>query len=871
MSKRLFCVELSEAARDFQATATEPGLAMLDRNGANYAILRRWLGDYVAEPEWQGQTVSFYVRDEQQGRMDNLHCIPCTKADMLGPLKDSLEEMDQRLRKARPESSTEQLLHKIVRQQFNTLTKDYDASDFHCHFFKFRQRSEPWRLIWCWGYQRSDLEPGKSLICGNRDCEALYVKRPRQKARCPVCASSATRGKAPAGTISGRMIGLAALLLLLVLGALFLLMNQPRLVVTPDQWTGPPGSRVNYNIEHRRWYFFRDDITDQAVPQSHDRRVIAFGHGGNMAKARAMGQTFVTFRFKNLAGDATVKVTEPLQPQSISLVPDEKVRLAIGSTKQLKLLGHYDELDDVDLTELAEWESRNTDYVFVHHGLLEGTGEGQTEVTARYRANKEESYLDASVEALVTKVDYKSLELAVAPAVFGSGQSGRIEAWGLDAKGEKYSLLGSSLLKLNVAPQEAAEIEGDYLVGKEMGKAQLAASLHDLQQTTEFEVIAASLADGTFSVTPEKVTLSVDEYVSLDVVTASTAPITAVSSNADVVQVLDFSEIAGRAPGTAKVTLTQGDKSQTIDVTVTESNIVSLHIDPPAITLASGVATPIRVYARTTSGGEIQISPDRLTWVKQPPLDYADLNRQSLELFGITPTGEQWPLVVQLGESEALQATAMVTVVGSSLASTTVVDLGGDEFMVYPPLPFGGGQIVLPDGLVYRDGHVYVGDVGRDSAFYGIPSGTRIDMIGDQRIVGWDGNRIAQYFHDYDFLPGTVIHGSIEGGAVRPFRLGREVLVLPVQAVEFRADNVSASTFDAALSFAVERPGEYRLTDQTGQPLSEWQAADGNSLIKYNAPAVSRNESAIYNFIVERKIDGLVVKFPFSLELKSAR
>ena len=146
----------------------------------------RWLGDYIAEPEWKGQDVHFFAREEARGRLEDVHCVPCTKADLLGPaLKESLEEIDQKLRKARPETANEQLLHRIVRKKFTDLTRDYDASDFHCYFFKYRQKTDPWKLVWCWGYQRSDVEPAQSLICPNKECEAALREASATKSPLP--------------------------------------------------------------------------------------------------------------------------------------------------------------------------------------------------------------------------------------------------------------------------------------------------------------------------------------------------------------------------------------------------------------------------------------------------------------------------------------------------------------------------------------------------------------------------------------------------------------------------------------------------------------------------------------------------------------
>jgi len=65
MATRFVRVDLSETARDYRPIAVEPGVAMLDRSGANARMLYRWLGGMVAEPVWDGESINFYVRDDQ--------------------------------------------------------------------------------------------------------------------------------------------------------------------------------------------------------------------------------------------------------------------------------------------------------------------------------------------------------------------------------------------------------------------------------------------------------------------------------------------------------------------------------------------------------------------------------------------------------------------------------------------------------------------------------------------------------------------------------------------------------------------------------------------------------------------------------------
>ena len=55
MATRFVRIDLSDGARDFRPLAIEPGLAMLDKGGANARILFRWIGGMAAEPVWEGR------------------------------------------------------------------------------------------------------------------------------------------------------------------------------------------------------------------------------------------------------------------------------------------------------------------------------------------------------------------------------------------------------------------------------------------------------------------------------------------------------------------------------------------------------------------------------------------------------------------------------------------------------------------------------------------------------------------------------------------------------------------------------------------------------------------------------------------------
>jgi len=578
MATRILRVDLSPDARDFHATATEPGLPMLDRLGANDAIVHRWLGDLVAEPEWgEDESVSFFVRHPERGRLEDIVCCPATKEDLEGPLRADLATLEAGIKQASPESSTERLLHKIIRQAHARLTADLDGGNCACHFFKYRQSKEAWRLVWCWGYQRIDQQPATAVICPNPECRLLFLRRPGTKAFCPACETGGLRTRKRGPARARRLAVLLLLLLLVVAGALLAWAGRPRLVVTPGPWTGPSGSRVQFQATDRRWFVFHRDVTAVVVPQSHDSRVIAFEPHGLAAVAKRTGRTEVSFLLNDRSARVAVEVTSRALPKSITIEP-QSAQLAVGSTLRLKVIGHYHS-GDRDLTPRVAWEIEDPNVLFLRAARIEGVAKGNTRVTAFCPAGPDEDALTAYADVEVLQAEYQSLELGVNPDPLAVGQSGTIDVVAVDRSGKKYSMIGSSKLRLGVSPAKTAEIHGDHLVGRTAGSAQLTAAVGDLRQTCPLTVKGEHvLPDGTFVVAPTEFRLRTYESFQLDVASTSDEPIEAVSSDPAVVKVKGPTRLTGCGEGTARVTLTQNGITRVVQVHVTPAKIKGIRI-----------------------------------------------------------------------------------------------------------------------------------------------------------------------------------------------------------------------------------------------------------------------------------------------------
>jgi hypothetical protein len=138
MAKRFVRVDLSDTARDFRPIALEPGVPMLDSANAHGRIIHRWLGDLAGEPELEDDSVNFYVRTNDGGRLEEVLCQPATEEELRGPLAEELRRIEQRLAAAKAENSTERLLLRVLTENFDDLAHNEARSDRSNYFCRYR-------------------------------------------------------------------------------------------------------------------------------------------------------------------------------------------------------------------------------------------------------------------------------------------------------------------------------------------------------------------------------------------------------------------------------------------------------------------------------------------------------------------------------------------------------------------------------------------------------------------------------------------------------------------------------------------------------------------------------------------------------------
>ncbi len=218
MAERIACIDFSKAPKDFRQVALEPGYPLLDRTNANARIVSKWLGRLAAEPERRGDVVSWYVRSEQGARLDGVAVCPITAKDLKGGLKSELKELQKRLDAAAPRTRAEQAVHRTLKDNLAALTENSGRSDLDSSFFKYQDEQGKWRLLWMWGFERTDPSSADvpAALCVKHDCRTLFLNSAETKGKCPHCKTALPIPPNPV-----KRLAVALVLLLMMAGAGF--------------------------------------------------------------------------------------------------------------------------------------------------------------------------------------------------------------------------------------------------------------------------------------------------------------------------------------------------------------------------------------------------------------------------------------------------------------------------------------------------------------------------------------------------------------------------------------------------------------------------------------------------------------------------
>ncbi|QEH32062.1 Bacterial Ig-like domain (group 2) [Aquisphaera giovannonii] len=682
MNDPLVRIGLSETACDFRPLALDPGLPMLDPEGATYRVLRRWLGDFAAEPVVRGGRVEFHAQREGR-RPLGIELEPASAADLAGPLKDQHAALQQRLAAIRPATASERLI-------LNQLRLPERHRD--CFLFKYRTPGGPWQLVWLWGYVRKDEEPGTAVLCGRPECATLFVRRGSRPSRCPACAGAGggerKRSNAlPAAAALVVLAGLAA-------SGYWFLTRKPapppvavanveapptapalRLVVSPETWSGPVGARVAFQVRKSGPDGTSEDLGPAVLADVEDPRICRMDDATMRATALAPGKTAAHFRLGALETTVTLSVREPGAPRTLTIEPADPA-INVGSTAALRLIGEYDDGSHADLTEAARWVAEPRQRLFCYGGWIEGLAAGEAEVAAEYRAGPSMvKPLRASRKVVVKDEPYRSLAVEIGPDPLRVATPVEVRVTATTGSGRRVPVSKSSALKLEVDPPQVAGIRDGRLVGQATGAGRLLARLDKLEAAREFRVAPGEplpTSDGL----PTHLRMAVGEVASLP----GMRDVRGLESRAPgVVAVNGDRRLVAKAAGSATIVATlepqaasakpedkatlAGPKVREVKVDVEAVELASLAIVPKRIALPVDEPVTARVVARGRDNREVELAPAVLAWEMLPASDAVGFDASRLEFRGREAASEAThPIAVR---HRGLRATGEVEVVSS--------------------------------------------------------------------------------------------------------------------------------------------------------------------------------------------------------------
>ncbi len=172
-------------------------MGLLDKSGAHAAVLRNWLGGYLADPHWEGSVVKYQIRTDDNQVLTPASFQPLTQADCQGAFRSEFQIIQQKLNAGSARTGTEKALRLVMLDRFQKLISNSQAAANSGAFAKYRDASGVWRLVWLWGFERKTPEPGQPAICPKPDCQTLAVVT-EDRQSCPRCKAKLKTSKSSA-------------------------------------------------------------------------------------------------------------------------------------------------------------------------------------------------------------------------------------------------------------------------------------------------------------------------------------------------------------------------------------------------------------------------------------------------------------------------------------------------------------------------------------------------------------------------------------------------------------------------------------------------------------------------------------------------
>jgi len=300
------------------------------------------------------------------------------------------------------------------------------------------------------------------------------------------------------------------------------------------------------------------------------------------------GTTELTANLDSIEETINITVIESDLPISIYFSVPEA--LFLGDTLDLNkkiVTGFLSDGDDVVLTGKVQWNITSSDVASINNDIITLNQLGDFSLTATY------NNISFTRSLIVQNPSLESIKITpLSSAVFENDRIQlKVEGFYTNnaIKNLTNEVIWSSENPSIISVSNAINREG-ILLGLSTGFSTITATLGGYTDTLEIEVVNAELSDIEINLKP--VTLSKSTYVNLTAIGIYsdntrkdvTKEVSWSSDNSSIVTIDNAATISGRAfaksVGSAKITAQLNDKSDATQITVNESTLVELIIEP---------------------------------------------------------------------------------------------------------------------------------------------------------------------------------------------------------------------------------------------------------------------------------------------------
>jgi Bacterial surface proteins containing Ig-like domains len=355
-----------------------------------------------------------------------------------------------------------------------------------------------------------------------------------------------------------------------------------------------------------------EDVTDEAAWTSGNPSVATVKDG----KVTPVGPGTTTVQASYLGVSKSVTVIVRLAHEAMNLSVDKPLHLLVSEEpQQLRVTVADDpDMEPIDVTDAAKWESSNLYVATVEGGLLKPMAPGTAKITASYKG------LSRSVQVTV----YPSIgKVVIVPEKvdgFVGGEGDLPKAEGTDLSGAKVDV--TNLAEWTSSNPDVVTVENGKWVARKTGTATLTAAVKNR-------------SDSVTIVIHEKPLLLLSDMTDVSVIKgkeASLPKLTMVYENGEEADDIgDLAEwksstpnvlikdgkIKGLVPSKATLTATYLGKKATVRVTV-EEEIVRMVVEPESLELFLNRSKSIRVTGYYKNGQKVSIG-SKMNWSVSSP------------------------------------------------------------------------------------------------------------------------------------------------------------------------------------------------------------------------------------------------------------